>query len=532
MADDQVIMPNGTPFPFWDDTTDYTRVYHVAQRHPDASDDAAGTEDAPFATIGRAAAVLQPGEKVVVHEGTYREWVHPARGGTSAQKMIAYEAVAGEAVLVKGSEVWAGPFRPSEGWRRGRGGGDVPIWMGDLPPEWAMGYNPFLADNMPAEYRTFVQDWSAEETQRFQLRRGLVFAGGRLLTQVFWYRDLAQKDGAYWVEDDGTRIHFRLPDDADPAEAAIEVTTRGQAFAPSEYHLGYIRVSGFRFEHCADPIPIPQRAMVSTTRGHHWIIEDNDIRHANACAVDIGRQSWHTERADYAAGHIVRGNHMADCGESGIQGCGGVDDSLIEDNVIERIGGRVPERIFECGGIKLHTARGVLIRRNVFRHIRDACGLWLDYLNANCRVTRNVFADIATSSSAVYIEVSHELNAVDHNVMWDVRSTKADRAEPGTMWIGGIGISGDTGEHLVVAHNLLGQIRHNYAVSFDLMQWGRVVGGRTGLGVHQHALNNVFVECPCRIVLGRRTDNESPEPGELAVLLRARRALDSGRDRG
>jgi hypothetical protein len=52
-------------------------------------------------------------------------------------------------------------------------------------------------------------------------------------------------------------------------------------------------------------------------------------------------------------------------------------------------------------------------------------------------------------------------------------------------------------------------VRDNYAVSFDLMQWGRVVGGRTGLGVRHRALNNVLVACPCRIVLGRRTDNES-----------------------
>ena len=81
----------------------------------------------------------------------------------------------------------------------GRGSADLQIWMGDLPLEWIAGYNPFLANNMPAEYRTFVQDWTPEETYRFQLRRGLVFVDGRPLQQVFWYRDLARTDGTFWV---------------------------------------------------------------------------------------------------------------------------------------------------------------------------------------------------------------------------------------------------------------------------------------------------------------------------------------------
>ena len=28
-------------------------------------------------------------------------------------------------------------------------------------------------------------------------------------------------------------------------------------------------------EHAADGFPVPQRAALSTTRGHHWILEDN-----------------------------------------------------------------------------------------------------------------------------------------------------------------------------------------------------------------------------------------------------------------
>ena len=44
------------------------------------------------------------GDQVIVHGGTYREWVKPPRGGTSEERRITYRAAAGEQVFVKGSE--------------------------------------------------------------------------------------------------------------------------------------------------------------------------------------------------------------------------------------------------------------------------------------------------------------------------------------------------------------------------------------------------------------------------------------------
>ncbi len=503
MAEQEALLPDGTPFEFWDDATQYERVHHVARNHPDSSDENPGTEGKPFATINKAAAVLQAGEKVIVHEGIYRECVRPARGGEGPERMIAYEAAPGEEVVVRGSEVWQPEFRASEGWRTRRAGSAPAIWMADLPADWFAGYNPFVANNMSAEFRTFGPQWTPEQTHRFQLRRGMIFADGRPLRQVFWYRDLTQTDGAFWVEDSGLRIHLRLWDDADPNGATFEVTAREQVFAPSDYHLGYIRLSGFTFEHAADGVPIPQRAMVSAMRGHHWIIEDNRIRRANAIGLDVGAQSWHADRDRCLGGSIVRRNHISDCGVSGIQGCAGVDNTLIEDNVIERIGGLVPEQLFECAGLKFHECNGALFRRNVFRHIRDACALWLDVLNRNCRITGNVFADVGTRCAAVYIECSHHLTLIDDNVIWDVRSTLEDKGAPGSSAIGGLGIYGDSGDNLVVAHNFIGKVPDNYAVSFNLMQAGRIIAGRVGLGRRHKVLNNVFSRCPKRILFGR-----------------------------
>ena len=53
MNTEPVLLPDGTPFPFWDDRTHYQRVFHVAREHPAASDDNPGTADKPFATTTR-----------------------------------------------------------------------------------------------------------------------------------------------------------------------------------------------------------------------------------------------------------------------------------------------------------------------------------------------------------------------------------------------------------------------------------------------------------------------------------------------
>jgi hypothetical protein len=493
-------LPNGEPFELWEDATDYEAVYQVACQHSDASDENPGTEDRPFATIQRAATVLQPGEKVIVHEGVYRECVRPARGGDGPDRMIAYEAAPGEAVRVTGSEVWAPSFTASEGWKIAPASGGPTVWMADLPADLFVGYNPFAISNVPAEFWTFTREWTEEEAHRFLLKRGTAFVDGRPLQQVFRVAELAEMAGAFWVEDPGLRIHLRLWDDADPNGCQFEVTVREQVFAPRERHLGYIRVSGFRFDHSGDGVPVPQHALVSTSRGHHWIIEDNHIRWANGCGLDVGAQDWKAAHPERSGSHIIRRNTISDCGICGVAGGTGADRTLVEDNVIERIGGLHVERIWECAGLKFHVCTGSLFRRNVFRHLRHACGLWLDVKNRNCRVTGNVFADIESLQGGCYIECSHDLDLVDSNLFWDIR-------QPGGRG-GGIGVKVDSGENIVIAHNLFGYVE-DYAVSVNLNQAGRLIGGRVGLCRRNQVLNNVFVRCPKRILLGRAADNVS-----------------------
>ena len=74
--------------------------YYVA---PSGSDQAAGTAEAPFRTLAKAATVLQPGDVCAIHDGVYRETMTLSCSG-EADKPIRIQAAPGERVIVTATE--------------------------------------------------------------------------------------------------------------------------------------------------------------------------------------------------------------------------------------------------------------------------------------------------------------------------------------------------------------------------------------------------------------------------------------------
>ena len=91
-ANQEVLFPNGNPFHFLEDHTNYKKIYYVDQNNQKASDQNQGTEASPFKTINQAAQVIMPGEKVIVKKGIYRENIRPPRGGENEKAMICYRS--------------------------------------------------------------------------------------------------------------------------------------------------------------------------------------------------------------------------------------------------------------------------------------------------------------------------------------------------------------------------------------------------------------------------------------------------------
>ena len=112
-------------------------IYHVAKNGDDFND---GSKENPFLTIQQAANAAVAGDHIIVHEGTYREWVKPVNGGLSADKRIVYQAAEREKVVIKGSEIIQGWELLEKNVTNGNGGN---IWKVTVPNSLFGDFNPF-----------------------------------------------------------------------------------------------------------------------------------------------------------------------------------------------------------------------------------------------------------------------------------------------------------------------------------------------------------------------------------------------------
>jgi len=536
-------LPDGTLYAEWEQPVVFSKTYYVDNASARADDNGPGTKARPFRTINKAAQLLRPGERVVIGSGTYRECVRPVRGGTSPSQMISYEAAPGAKVVIKGSEVL------KDGWVQasiagggpaagGRGGGPVEA------PVTTWRYE-FSAAMFPDTYQPFalpsiMGSWSwldprVVDMGPFLRRRGLVFVDGKPLEPVEQQRELVaprlqpfpdftvpaqpqnglpprrrggpimqevggSPDARVWVDTSGQAVQIRLASGT-PADHVIEATTRQAAFVPAQSGAGFIRIKGLTFQHAANAYPFPQFGMISCAGGDHWIIEDNTIEWANGGALSIGRDDNSGGSRQAGASHILRRNTIRYCGIEGIGGMG-TTDGLIEDNLIEWCGWADAERGWEAAGAKFHFARNLLFRRNVVRHLRHANAIWLDSGDANCRLTKNVFADVLSVSAAVHMEMNTQPNQIDNNIIWDVRN--AEPGTPGQRGCAGSGIFDNATDKLIIAQNLIGRCDNSGIFAIT-----RPDRRGSGTGTGNIVSNNIFAKCDRSAILFLNPDNKA-----------------------
>jgi hypothetical protein len=542
-------LPDGTEFVSWEQPLTFSKTYYVDNNSPRANDNGPGTREQPYRTINKAAQILQPGERVVIASGIYRECVRPVRGGTGPAQMISYETAPGAKVFVKGSEVL------KEGWQQEsipirRFGGGGPVGQGESQIAWQHeltgtmfpdAYNPFGLASAPGD-RSWLDTKSVDMGPYFR-RRGLVFVDGKPLEPMEQLRELASArlpgpplpgtpmpltglpartrggpimqeiggspDARFWVENAGNGIHIRMPAGT-PAEHMIEITTREQAFVPLHKGLAYIRVKGITFQHAGNGYPVPQRGLVSTVGGNHWIIEGNTIEWANGTGLDIGNGDWNGGPTPQAGvSQIIRGNTIRYCGVEGLAGMG-TQDTLIEDNLIEWCGWADAERAWEAAAAKFHRAQNMLFRRNVVRHIRHANAVWFDSGDVNCRITSNVFADVATVSAAVHMEMNLKLDQIDNNVIWNVRN--AEPGTPGQRGCAGSGVFINASDRLTIAQNLIGRCDNSGVFAIT-----RPDRAGSGTATENKIYNNIFTGCGKSAIVFLNQNNQAD--GNLYVSM-------------
>ncbi len=367
------------------------------------SDSASGSSAQPFLTISKAASVAQPGDTIIVHAGTYREWVKPARGGTEDSRRITYRAAPGEEVLVKGSERITSWTAEADG-----------VWRVELPNSFFGDYNPYSLQ-VSGGWLNYGQ-WH---------HRGDVYLNGEAFYEKQTAQELAGAERTWFCQVDGDVTTIRANfGKANPNTELAEINVRESIFMPEITGMRYITIDGFHFMHAAanwaPPVLELQTGAVGPRMGKHWIIENCTVTNARCVGIILG-QAPGVDYSDIDAygDHIVRNNVIRRCGQAGIAGQKGATRSLICGNLIEDTNYRKEFGGWETAAIKFHNSVDTVISgnliRGVYRQEQGAFGIWMDFGNQGTRITRNIIYN--TDAATIFLEMDHGPTLVDNNVL-------------------------------------------------------------------------------------------------------------------
>jgi hypothetical protein len=400
--------------------------YHVAKNGNDQNQ---GTAEKPFLTIQAAADKAMPGDVITVHEGIYREWVKPRRGGTSESNRIIYRAAENGKAEIKGSEIVTD-------WEKLNGS----VWRVVIPNSFFGKYNP---------YKDIIHgDWFIPQGRIHHT--GEVYLNGKSLWEAALLDDVLNPkfqenkfdaEGSLFTwycesNDENTFIYANFQG-ADPNSELVEINVRKSCFYPEGKGINFITVSGFRMSQAATqwaPPTAEQVGLIGTNWSKGWIIENNVISDSKCSGITLGKygdefdntsedlaegyvetinraleRGWNKEKI---GSHIVRNNTIFNCEQTGICGSLGAIFSTIENNNIYNIWVKRQFYGHEIAGIKIHASIDMLIKKN--RLTNCGRGLWLDWMCQGTRVTGNLVYNNTTDD--LFMEVNHGPFLIDNNL--------------------------------------------------------------------------------------------------------------------
>lgn len=287
---------------------------------PGGSDGAAGTQDAPLATLGRALEEAAAGGTVVLRGGMYRE------GDLLITKPLTVQPYPGEQVRLRGSDVLGG-FRAEGG-----------VWVKDgwtttFPLATTLGCDP---------------DHCLDEEYPEADHREMVFVDGQPLRQVL--SRAAVEDGTFFVG--GGQLVLG----ADPAGGTVEATVRDGGLQVNARGAGTV-IRGLHLAHYAGAA-LEIYGPGSTVEG--TVAEYNAVQGAELQGAD----------------HVVRNSIFRHNGRVGLTGWT-ADRLLLEGNTFEANNAEHFARTWSAAGAKIARTKHVRVIGNRFLD-NDATGLWLD----------------------------------------------------------------------------------------------------------------------------------------------------------
>lgn len=494
-----------------------------------------GTKENPFKQINEAARIAKPGDEIIVAPGVYREYVNPVNGGTEDKRITYRSAEYRKAVITGAEEI--------KNWKKVKGN----VWVARIPNGIFGSYNPYKVQvagdwfnvNFVAHTgEVFLNNKSLYEVTKMELVEKPVEdnikSWDKEFTKHVWYTEQDEKT-------DETVIYANFQG-KDPNKENVEITVRENCFYPSEEGRGYITLSGFTVCKAATQWAPPtayQEGMIGPHWSKGWIIEDCEVSHSKCSGISLGKykqpnndnkwsklkfkdgtqterdnicqaqiEGWTKERI---GSHIVRRCDIHDCGQTGIVGHLGGVFSIIEDNHIHHINNKQNLAGAEIGGIKMHAAIDVIIRRNHFHHCTR--GLWLDWQAQGTRVSQNLFHDNTLArdyllrpenldlscGEDIFIEVSHGPTLLDNNIF--LSDTNLKLPTQGLAMVHNFFAGSWTAVGHGVLNGALTEKRQNQAVRYTpyhVPHRTEIMGFMSILHGDCRIYNNIFMQQPMR----------------------------------
>jgi len=354
-------------------------------------------------TISEAAALVEPGDTVMIHNGTYRETVVIEKSGLP-DNPITFQAAIGASVIMTGA---------------------------DRISEWAevSGEGRIYSTPWPHEFVTWNEHYTHPDDDFHRLigRCEQVFVNGYALRQVLERDKLTR--GTFYVDLDGERLTVWNHDNQDirGRKATVEASVRDRILTVKGDH---VTVKGIHFRYAANRA---QQGAVEFS-GNHLTVEDCLFEYTNASGAAFRGQDITARRCTF--------QHNGQLGF----GAGRAHNLRMTGCMVRNNNTKGFNRGWEAGGNKICLSRGVVLEESTFVDNRGN-GLWFDIGNEDCTV-RNCLIGF-NEDSGIFYEISYGLHAHDNVIVGNGLA-----GTPGA-WGASAGISLSSSPNCVIERNLL-----------------------------------------------------------------------------
>jgi len=391
--------------------------YYVDGGAPDASDQNAGTEAAPWKTISRAASAeeLQPGDTVLVKSGVYREEVIIEKSG-EPDKPLTFAVAPGHRVVIKGSDVIRGSWTrlaDEEGVEEPYPNAYSRVWKIKLGDEY------FKGAYFRNTERRYVSSIFINDTHSLQqIGPDPIYKNDKGTRITVIGRDLRDiTSNSFYFDKSSQTLYVSLS--GRPSWYLMEVGVRQWLLKLSGAHDVVIR--GFEMRHNRQPGG--QWPAVSVAHCQRVLVEDCRITHADFCGLGLGSSKDCVVRRCDLSYNGNTGLNLHKCEDCRVEGC-----TVMFNNT------RRFHQGWHAGGMKNipSNRRCTIVGCEVAYNIQSP-GIWFDSDNADCRIIGNIVHH--NGGCGIFYEISKGGGIIADNLVYANRNRGIYISGSQNVWV-------------------------------------------------------------------------------------------------